>query len=97
MPGLTPSERSLVGKIGAHASWANTPDRAARTQPARDGLDAKFLKLADGDPVRALSLRKEHFHRLALKSALARRRATEQTMAADQADAELRQLRNGAA
>jgi hypothetical protein len=70
------SDRSLIGAIGAHVSWAHTPDRTARTAPARAALDAKFLAAADGDPVRAEHLRKAHFKRLALKSAQARRKAT---------------------
>ena len=85
----TPSERRLAASIAAHESWANTPDRAARTAAARRGLDQKFLDQAGGDPVRAEHLRKAHFQRLALKSARARRRAREETEAAQQAEAEL--------
>lgn len=65
--------RQLTGRLGAHVSWANTEDRTARTAPARAALDAKFLKQAGGDPVRAEHLKKAHFQRLALKSAKARR------------------------
>lgn len=86
---LTDSERSQLGRLAAHASWAHTEDRAARTANARAGLDQKFLDAADGDPVRAAHLRKAHFARLALKSAVARRKARELTEAADQAEAEL--------
>lgn len=68
------STASLWGSVGAHLSWANTIDRAARTAPARAALDQKFLDQADGDPVRAAHLRKAHFQRLALRSAEARRR-----------------------
>ena len=64
---------SMLGRIGAHTSWANTIDRTARTAPARAALEQKFLDLAEGDPVRANHLRKAHFQRLALKSAQARR------------------------
>lgn len=67
------SELSLAGRLGAHVSWANTTDRAARTAPARAALDQKFLDEADGDPQRAESLRKAYYTRLALKSAQARR------------------------
>jgi hypothetical protein len=66
--------RSTIGSIGAHVSWANTTDRAARTAPARAALEQKFLEQADGDPVRAAHLRKAYFARLALKSAQARRK-----------------------
>lgn len=68
------STRRMRSKIAAHESWANTTDRAARTAPARQALEQKFLDMADGDPQRAESLRKAHFQRLALKSAEARRR-----------------------
>ncbi len=80
----TPSERSLRGRIAAHESWGNTPDRSARTAPARAALDAKFLDQAGGDPVRAEHLRRAYFQRLALKSAQSRRRAAEaRALAAD--------------
>lgn len=71
---LTPSERKLRASAAAHQSWGNTENRASRTAPARAALAAKFLAEADGDPVRAESLRVAHFQRLALKSALARRK-----------------------
>jgi hypothetical protein len=63
----------MLGRLGAHVSWANTADRSARTAPARAALEQKFLDQAGGDPVRAAHLRKAHFTRLALKSAQARR------------------------
>lgn len=64
---------SMLGRIGAHVSWANTEDRTARTAPARAARDQKFFDQADGDPVRAAHLRKAYFLNLALKSAQARR------------------------
>lgn len=67
------SDQAAYGRIGAHLSWANTEDRSKRTAPGRAALDAKFLALAGGDPVRAAHLRKAHFQALALKSAQARR------------------------
>ena len=82
-PDPTPEETrnaaSLLGRIGAHTSWANTTDRSARTAPARAARDQKFLDAADGDPVRAEHLRKAHFQRMALKSAEARRRKAKGT------------------
>lgn len=66
------SRRSLAAQIAAHESWAQTENRSARTAPARRALEAKFLEQAGGDPVRAASLRKAYFRRLALKSAKAR-------------------------
>jgi hypothetical protein len=86
------SERSLAASIAAHESWASTPNRAARTAPARAALDAKFLEQADGDPVAAAHLRKAHFARLALKSAQARRRSRELEAVADAAETELSAL-----
>lgn len=81
----SPSERSLVASIAAHESWAATVDRTARTAPARAALEARFLEAAGGDPVRAESLRRAHFQRLALRSVRARRRAAEDAAVADEA------------
>ena len=86
-----PSERRLVASLAAHSSWAKTENRSARTAPARAALDKKFLDAAGGDPVRARHLRKAHFARLALKSAQARRKASELTVVAEAAEAELAQ------
>lgn len=94
---MTASEKRLAASIAAHESWAQTPDRAARTANARRALDEKFLKEADGDPVRAEHLRKAHFTRLALKSAKARRRAKELTAEAEAADREFTAEAGGAA
>ncbi len=77
MPEVSPAELSLAGRIAAHASWAHTPDRTARTAPGRAAFDAKFLAMADGDPVRADHLRRAHYTRMSLRSAQARRRARE--------------------
>lgn len=67
-------ERRLAAQLAAHESWANTLDRAARSSPARRALEEKFLIEAGGDPVRAESVRKAYYTRLALKSAQARRK-----------------------
>lgn len=83
------AERKLAASIAAHESWAQTPDRTARTAAARAAMDQKFLDAADGDPVRAEHLRKAHFARLALKSAQSRRKARELIEQAEQAEAEL--------
>ena len=69
----TSAAASMLGRIGAHTKWANTPDRTAATAPARAGLEQKFLDQAGGDPQRASSLRKAYYARLALASAKARR------------------------
>ncbi len=92
-----PAERSLTASIAAHASWANTANRSARTAPARAALEAKFLAEAGGDPVRAEHLRKAHFKRLALKSVQARRKSKKFSAEADAAENELRELGGDAA
>ena len=83
--GLTPSERAMRASIAGNISWANTENRTARTQPGRDAMWQKFYDQVDPDckltPAerhkRAVNARKAHFQRLALKSAIARRRAKE--------------------
>ncbi|WP_193613121.1 hypothetical protein [Nocardioides lijunqiniae] len=75
------SDRSQIAKIAANSRWARETDRSAATQPARDGLNRRFELEVDPDGVlpvneratRALSARRAHFQRLALKSAQARR------------------------
>lgn len=81
MRGDTPEQRALRARIAAHASWANTSDPAARTQPARDAFARRFED--EVDPNRELSeaertrrarhARRAYFARLALRSAKARR------------------------
>lgn len=78
-----PAEVSLGMSMAAHLSWANTPDRTERTRKARAAFQQKFLdetkspEYPDGDPVRAESLRKAFYAKLALKSAQTRRRNRE--------------------
>lgn len=86
------SEVVLNARAAAHESWAKTVDRPARTAAARRAKDAQFLEQADGDPVRAASLRKAYYTRLALKSVQARRKARELTEDAVEAEAELAQM-----
>lgn len=101
----TPTERRLAAQIAAHESWASTPDRSARTAPARAALLARFEQQADPDGTllpaerarRAEHLRKAHFQRLALKSAQSRRRAKESLDAASAVESEIEMLRGGAA
>ncbi|MVU77417.1 hypothetical protein GPX89_09170 [Nocardia sp. ET3-3] len=72
----------MQARIAAHASWARTEDRAARTANARRALMDKFERAVDPDGLltpderafRAEHARKEHYLRLSRKSALARRR-----------------------
>jgi len=79
---LTPSERSLVGKIGANTRWAMVEDRTAATQAARVAFDARFERLVDPDgklsaserAKRVANARAAYFQTLALKAVQARRR-----------------------
>lgn len=64
---------SLAASALAHRGWAATTDRTARTTNGRAAAEQRFLDQADGDPVRAASLRKAWYAELALKSAEARR------------------------
>lgn len=78
---LTPSERRLRGQAAVEQSWANTTDRSARTQPARDALFAKFAAEVDPDGVldpgerqrRAQHAFKSHMARLSLAASKAKR------------------------
>jgi hypothetical protein len=74
MPELSPELRTLQARLAAHESWGHTEDRTARTANARKAFRDRFLTEAGGDPKRAESLRRAFYARLALKSALARRR-----------------------
>lgn len=94
MPAADPAERSLIGRIAAAESWANTPDRSARTAPGRAAMLAKFEQQVDPDerldPAerarRAAYKRTAHFQRLALRSAQARRKAKEHSTRGDQTE-----------
>lgn len=79
---MTPAERERAGRLGAYKSWANTPNRAARTAPARRGLEAKFDRMvveAHGvlPPAEhakcAEAFRKAYFAELTAKSLRARK------------------------
>ena len=87
---LNQSERSLRGRIGAELSWANTPNRSARTAPARAAMDQKFLDEAERRPRprRDTSARRTSPASRS-KSAQSRRKAREATATAEQAEAEL--------
>jgi hypothetical protein len=82
---LTPNDRTLRARLAAHASWANTADPIARTEPARRAALARFEQQVDPDghltpeerARRAAHARKAYFASLALKSAQARRRRVE--------------------
>lgn len=84
-----PTERQLVARLAAHESWVRTPDRTARTAPARNAFLAKFEDLVDPRQEllpderarRAVNARKAHFTRLALRSVQSRRSASSQRTA----------------
>ncbi len=94
---MTPEEMSLRGRSGAYASWAATPDRQARTEPGRKAALERFEREVDPDgildpeerAIRAAHARKAHFLKLALKSAISRRKAREHAAKAAEAEAEL--------
>jgi hypothetical protein len=80
---MTPAEqRAENGRIGAHISWAFTPDRQARTAPGRKAAMDRFEKQVDPDGVldpaerfkRAENLKTAHFRQLARLSAESRAR-----------------------
>lgn len=93
-------ERSLSASAAALESWAATPNRSARTQPARDALMRKFEVQVDPAGIlppqerakRAEWAKRAYFKRLALKSAQSRRKSRELTEQAENAEAELDQL-----
>lgn len=78
---MSPTERSMRGRLAVHTSWANTTDPKARTQPARDAFMRRFEDAVDPDRKlpeaermrRAESAKKAHYVRLAMKSAAARK------------------------
>ena len=74
----------IAHQIAAYKSWANTPNRTARTAKARNALDQKFLAEAGGDPKRAEAARKAYYLELAQKSAKARKRRREAAQATRQ-------------
>ena len=68
-------------QIAALESWAQTPDRAARTRNARAAMDRKFETQVDPDGVMSpadrakavANARTAYYKRLALRSAETRR------------------------
>lgn len=98
-------EARIKGLAGAHASWARTADRSARTEPARKAALERFEREVDPDgaldpadrAIRAEHARKAYFAKLALKSAVSRRKAREHAEAAAAAEAELAAEDGGAA
>uniref|UniRef100_UPI000A46AA73 hypothetical protein n=1 Tax=Streptomyces specialis TaxID=498367 RepID=UPI000A46AA73 len=79
---LTPRKRSLRARAAAHASWAVTSDRTARTTPGTQAFLERFERQVDPErklpaEVRrtmAVHARTAYMLRLAQRSAEARRR-----------------------
>lgn len=79
---LTREQRRVRARLAAHASWANTEDRSARTAPARAAALARFEVQVDPDRLlptaererRAQHARRAYFLSLAMRSSQARRR-----------------------
>lgn len=88
---LTPAERALRARLAAHAQWATTEDRTARTAAAyaKSPLSFDYWRAKvegerpDLSPAevrrRAESLWKSNQARLALRSSQARRRRSAET------------------
>jgi hypothetical protein len=83
--GLTPQQRTRRARIAAHVSWANTADRAGRTQPATKSFLARFERQVDPLGVlpmevrqqMALHARRAYMMQLAERSAKARKRTAQ--------------------
>ncbi|GAA3357948.1 MULTISPECIES: hypothetical protein [Saccharopolyspora] len=79
---FTASQRRRRARRAAHISWANTSDRAARTQPGTQAFLSRFEHQVDADGVlapeeraeRARHARQAHMLKLAELSARARRK-----------------------
>jgi hypothetical protein len=76
---MTPAERALRARIGAHAKWARTDDTSAATAPARRAFLSRFDNMVPADVTdpaerarRAWHYRQEYFARLSLAAARAR-------------------------
>lgn len=78
---LTQVERTLRARAAALRSWASTNDRAARTAPAREAADQRFVDEVDPDrvlaaeerDVRVASARRAHMMSMSRRSSRARR------------------------
>jgi hypothetical protein len=102
---LTPEQRALRSRIASSERWSRTADRAAATAPARQAFLDRFERQVDPDGTldpaerakRAEYARKAYFARLALKSSIARSRASRANAEADAADRELAEFDGGEA
>lgn len=79
---LTAEQRALRARAAAHASWARTKDRAARTAAGRAAALARIdASIPDDDQLSdrqrremVAAARRAHFAKLALRSAKVRQR-----------------------
>lgn len=79
---MTPERRRRRARIAAHTSWANTPDRTARTAAGTKAFLDRFERQVDPDGVlpedvraaMAKHARTAYMLQLAERSAAARRR-----------------------
>lgn len=84
--GMTPQQRRRRARIAAHASWANTADRAARTAAGTKAFLDRFEQQVDPEGVlpeetraaMAKHARTAYMLQLAERSAAARRRRGQQ-------------------
>jgi hypothetical protein len=86
----------LRARCAAHSKWSQVADRTAATEKARKAFNDRFEREVDPDGVlspeerarRAESARKAFYHRLALRSAVSRRKARAARLDAEAAEAE---------
>jgi hypothetical protein len=94
---MTNPDRALIARIAAHERWARTADRSAATAACRKVFLDRFEAEVDPDgkldpTVRARlaeNKRRAYFQRLALRSAQARRKATDAGQDAAKVEAEI--------
>jgi hypothetical protein len=69
-------QKQMSGRIGGNTRWSKVPQaaRAAETLPARQGLEARWLREAEGDPARAANLKALHYARMSAASLKVRRK-----------------------
>jgi hypothetical protein len=85
---MTPERRRRRARIAAHASWANTADRAARTAAGTKAFLDRFERQVDPEGVlpeevrtaMAAHARKAYMLQLAERSAAARRRKAQSSI-----------------
>lgn len=86
MAAANPADRVLIARIAAHERWAGASQaqRTATGRRGQSGLEARWRREIDPDgtmppaelAARVASARKAHMHRLALRSAQSRRKAS---------------------